>query len=82
MGERLNGIQEVGSSILPGSTKQNKDLGENAPRTCGAFSFWGNAGGTGRFLFERGQFCIRLAVAFDSIPAADEAAIPKPLGDH
>jgi len=22
MGERLNGIQEVGSSILPGSTKQ------------------------------------------------------------
>jgi hypothetical protein len=23
MGERLNGIQEVGSSILPGSTKEN-----------------------------------------------------------
>ena len=46
MGERLNGIQEVGSSILPGSTKLNKDLDENTPRSCGAFSFLGNTGVT------------------------------------
>lgn len=26
MGERLNGIQEVGSSILPGSTKENRKV--------------------------------------------------------
>ena len=42
MGERLNGIQEVDGSIPSGSTKQTNDLGENAPRRCGAFSFWGN----------------------------------------
>ena len=37
MGERLNGIQEVGSSILPGST--NIKLSAKAPPFGAAFSF-------------------------------------------
>ena len=31
MGERLNGIQEVGSSILPGSTKERLKAGRFTP---------------------------------------------------
>ena len=31
MGERLNGIQEVGSSILPGSTKEKLKAGRFTP---------------------------------------------------
>ena len=45
MGERLNGIQEAGGSIPPGSTKQNNDLDEEQPRTRGAFSLPGNSRG-------------------------------------
>ena len=48
MGERLNGIQEVGSSILPGSTKQIKHLDERQPRQRGALFIWGKVWGNSR----------------------------------
>ena len=39
LGERLNGIQEVGGSTPPGSTKLRKDLPQKAAASRAAFVF-------------------------------------------